>query len=92
MSEKPKLDTETRPGLTAGGGEPRPAGADRVTGKGPFLHMALAAGSTVFVMFLVWEALEQWEKAISLEPDNRLYRSNIKRLKELVESNDERHW
>ncbi len=59
MSEYPRSDIKAPPGSAADDGEPRPAAALRVLSSAPLFRMALAAGSTVFVMFLVWEALEQ---------------------------------
>lgn len=38
------------------------------------------------------EALEKWKAAISLEPGNRTYQSNIRRLKRMMESGDEPRW
>ncbi len=60
MSENTSPAAETRPSLTTGGGERRAVETDRALGRGRLLRTALAAGSTVFVMFLIWEALEQW--------------------------------
>jgi len=60
MSQNPSNGTETRPRLTSDGGGLRAQGADRESGTRRLMRMALAAGSTVFVMFLIWEAFEQW--------------------------------
>ena len=60
MSDNPSPGTETHPSLTTGDVEPRAGGFAPALSRGHLLRTAVAAGATVFVMFLIWEALEQW--------------------------------